>query len=288
MLLAVTVRVLPPPRVSTPVPSAVTVAPPSTRVVGAVATKPPVNSMASLPSPRVSVPVLLNVVAPAMVLLLPVNDTEYPFAAVVRPVVMVVSPWNAMVPVVFVTVTVPALTVLAKVTPLLLVTVSVGAVTAPLKVIPAELAVSVSVVASTVLLNVVPPLLVTVSVPMSVPMAPETVTAPVVFKVRFDEVPAAVPVIAAREIGVAAPAPTVSVTPSESVASDSVICQVDVPPMVLVPVTVRGLPPLKSSPPVPSAVTVAPLSTRVVGAIASRPPVNSVVPPPPRVSVPVL
>jgi hypothetical protein len=71
--------------------------------------------------------------------------------------------------------------------------------------------------------NVVPPEFVTVSVPMSVPIAPLTVTAPVTLNVRFDAVPEAVPVMLERLTAPEPPVPSVSVTPSASVAAPSVI-----------------------------------------------------------------
>ena len=42
---------------------------------GLVATMPPVNAIVSEPFPKVSVPVLLKVVVPAMVFELPVRET---------------------------------------------------------------------------------------------------------------------------------------------------------------------------------------------------------------------
>ena len=74
VLSLVTVRGLPPPRLSSPAPSEVTVTPLSVRIAGAVAARPPVNSVVP-PPPNVSVPVLLNVVSPAIVLVLPVKLT---------------------------------------------------------------------------------------------------------------------------------------------------------------------------------------------------------------------
>ena len=68
--------------------------------------------------------------------------------------------------------------------------------------------VSVTVAASTVLPKVVPPELVTVMVPILVPTAPLTVIAPVVSNVRL-AVPLDGPVTVVRLIGVAAPAPKV-------------------------------------------------------------------------------
>ena len=61
------------------------------------------------------------------------------------------------------------------------------AVSEPLKVIVPVVAVKVTVVALTVELKVAPPELVMVMVPMLVPTAPLTVTAPVVLKVMLDE-----------------------------------------------------------------------------------------------------
>ena len=52
-----------------------------------------------------------------------------------------------------------------------------------------------TVAASTVLLNVVPPEFVMVIVPMSVPIAPNTVTCPTELIVMFDLAPLSVPVI---------------------------------------------------------------------------------------------
>ena len=67
----------------------------------------------------------------------------------------------------------------------------------------AELSLKVIVAALTVPENVVPPDRVTVTVPMSVPTAPLTVTAPVVFIVRLDAPLRAVPVTEPKEIGAA-------------------------------------------------------------------------------------
>ncbi|MFM7922212.1 MAG: hypothetical protein ACKPJJ_18460, partial [Planctomycetaceae bacterium] len=71
--------------------------------------------------------------------------------------------------------------------------------------------------------KVVPPEFVTVSVPMSVAIAPLTVTAPVTSKVTFDGVLRAVPVMLERLTAPEPPVPSVSVTPSASVAAPSVI-----------------------------------------------------------------
>jgi hypothetical protein len=54
---------------------------------------------------------------------------------------------------------------------------------------------------------------------MSVPIAPLTVTAPVTLNVRFDAVPEAVPVMLERLTAPEPPVPSVSVTPSASVAA---------------------------------------------------------------------
>ena len=62
------------PKVITPVPAAVTV-PFKLMLLGAVAITPPVNAIVSPPFPRVTVPVLEKVVAPAIVLLDPLNTT---------------------------------------------------------------------------------------------------------------------------------------------------------------------------------------------------------------------
>ena len=72
-------------------------------------------------------------------------------------------------------------------------------------------------------LKVIPPEFVTVSAPISVPIAPLTVTTSVVLKVIFEGLLPATPVMEARVIGVAAPVPSVKVTPSLSVTAPSVI-----------------------------------------------------------------
>ena len=89
--------------------------------------------------------------------------------------------------------------------------------------------------------KVVPPLLVIVRVPMSVPTVPVTLTGAAVLSVRLDAVPPAVPDTVARSIGVAAPAPTVSVVLSARVAGPRRIAPMEVPPTVDVPVTFRGV-----------------------------------------------
>ena len=62
------------PKLITPVPAAVIV-PLIIFELGAVAVTPPVNAVVSPPFPRVTVPVLEKVVAPAIVLLDPLNTT---------------------------------------------------------------------------------------------------------------------------------------------------------------------------------------------------------------------
>ena len=165
----------------------------------------------------------------------------------------------------------------------------VVAVRAPWKAIVPEVSVSVTVAASTVLPKVVPPDWVISTVPISVPTAPLTVTAPVVLMVRLEDTPPAVPVTAARLIGVAAPVPTVSVVLSAIVAVPMVIWPVEVPPTVELPPTATPVP---ASPrvmtPVPAAVTL-PLRLMLEGAVATTPPVKFRVSPLlPRVTVPVL
>ena len=76
--------------------------------------------------------------------------------------------------------------------------------------------------AATVPENVVPPELVTVTVPTSVPTAPLADTAPVVLSVRFDAAPPKLPLTLDRLTGLAAPVPTVKVTPSTRVTGPSV------------------------------------------------------------------
>ncbi len=124
---------------------------------------------------------------------------------------------------------------------------------------------------------------------MSVPTAPLTVTAPVVLIVRLDAAPRAVPVTELRLIGVALPAPTVSVAPSASVAAPSVICPVEAPPIVELPPTATPVLPSPSViTPVPAAVTL-PFTLMAEGAVATTPPVKAVASPPlPSVTEPVL
>ena len=62
-----------------------------------------------------------------------------------------------------------------------------------------------------------------VIVPMSVPIAPDTVTAPIVLIVKLETEPPATPETVVMLIGVAAPAPTVSVFASEIVIAPKVI-----------------------------------------------------------------
>ena len=66
-------NVLPPPKFITPVPEACIVAVVIVLVVGAVAITPPVNAV--VPPLSVKVPVFEKVVAPAIELELPVNET---------------------------------------------------------------------------------------------------------------------------------------------------------------------------------------------------------------------
>ena len=70
---------------------------------------------------------------------------------------------------------------------------NVVAVSAPLKAIVPVVLLRVTVVAATVLEKVVPPELVMVRVPISVPTAPLTETAPAELMVRLDDVPLGVP-----------------------------------------------------------------------------------------------
>ena len=153
-------------------------------VVLAVLVKPLVKLKVSPPSPKVTPFVLLKVVAAVMVFgPEPVKLTAYPAAAVVK-LFRVTFPPKLMVPVV-------------------LVKIAVFAFTAPLKIVP--------------------PLLVTVSVfKACVPIAPLTVTAPVVLKIKF-EVPTVAPVTVLKLIGFAVPAPSVKVLPSAMVVAPKVI-----------------------------------------------------------------
>lgn len=149
--------------------------------------------------------------------------------------------------------------------------------------------VRVTVVAPTVPLKVVPPELVIVTVPMSVPMLPPIVTAPVVLMVRFEALPLAVPVTEERLMALAMPVPIVKVAPSARVAAPKVMLPVEAPPTVELPPIVT---PVLLSPkvitPVPAAVTV-PLTVMALGAVATIPPVKFIVSEPlPKVTVPVL
>ena len=102
----------------------------------------------------------------------------------------------------------------------------------------------------------------------------------VVLIVKFGAPPE--PLTVPKVIGVAAPAPTVNVVPVAKVAFPKVICPVDVPPIVDVPV-IETVP--KFITPVPAALTV-PLIVLELGDVAVTPPVNAFVPT--KVSVPVL
>ena len=159
-------------------------------------------------------------------------------------------------------------------------------VNAPLKRIFPVVFVSVTVFALTAPEKVAPPELVKVTVPMSVPIAPDTETAPVVFKVKFDALPAAVPVTELKLIGAATPVPTVNVVPSAKVAAPKVICPVEDPPTVELAVTLIGV--LRLITPVPAAETV-PAKLILEGAVAITPPVKAElsVASLPKVSVPV-
>ncbi len=110
------------PRVMTPVPAAVTV-PFTVIALGAVAVTPPVKLMVSEPLPNAKVPVFAKVVAPAMVLVVPLIATLYALPAeTVMPVVRVKSPLK-------VTAVDATLSVIVK----------DPAATGPLKVVPPEL-----------------------------------------------------------------------------------------------------------------------------------------------------
>ena len=158
--------------------------------------------------------------------------------------------------------------------------VKVGDVRLPLKaIVPVVSVRATAVPTNTLPLKVVPPEFVTVRFFMLLvtsPIAPLTVAAPVVFKVRLEELSVVVLLIEARLIGVAAPAPTVSVEASAIVASVKVICPVDVPPIVVLPVTLMGAPRLMT--PVPAADTV-PSTLIADGAVAMTPPVKARVTP---------
>ena len=62
-----------------------------------------------------------------------------------------------------------------------------------------------------------------VNVPMSVPIAPEAVTAPVVLIVMLEDVPPAVPETLLKLIAFEMPVPKVNVTPSTKVVAPKVI-----------------------------------------------------------------
>ena len=80
-----------------------------------------------------------------------------------------------------------------------------------------------TVAALTAPVNVVPPELVIVKVPMSVPIAPEAVTAPVVLIVMLEAEPLAVPETLDKLITFAIPVPNVKVTSSTKVVAPKVI-----------------------------------------------------------------
>ena len=85
---------------------------------------------------------------------------------------------------------------------------------AKVTVLPAVLLSTAIDAALTMPLNVAPPELFTVIVPISVPMAPLTSTAPEVLKARFEDAPPETPLIAPVVIVDVLPAPSVSVFPS--------------------------------------------------------------------------
>ena len=240
------------PKVITPVPAAVTV-PFTVIALGAVATTPPVKLIVSEPLPRAKVPVFAKVVAPAMVLVVPLMATLKAFAPAL------------------------AFTDMPEVT-----------VRLSLKLIVVVLVASVKTTVATLIAppKVVPPELVMVKVPISVPMAPPTVTAPVVLIVRLEAVPLAVPVTVDKLIAFAIPVPIVKVAPSAKVAAPKVMLPVEVPPTVVLAVTATGAPKFRT--PVPAAVIV-PAKLIPLGAVAVKPPVNAKVPPlVPNVRAPVL
>ena len=78
-------------------------------------------------------------------------------------------------------------------------------------------------------------------------------------------------------MGVAAPAPTVSVNPLLMVALPSVIAPVDAPPTVAFAITVTGVVPRLIAP-VPNA-EIVPAIDLLLGAVAANPPINVLVPP---------
>ena len=152
----------------------------------------------------------------------------------------------------------------------------------------AWVSVIVKVAALTVLANVVPFELVSVIVPISVPTAPLTLMTPVVFNVKFDTVPLAVPVTAPKLIAFAIPVPTVNVTLSANVASAKVMVPVEPPPTVAFAVTaIAVLPKLMALVPLAAIV---PAIDLLLGAVAVTPPVNVSVSDAsfPKVTVPVL
>ena len=100
--------------------------------------------------------------------------------------------------------------------------------------------VSATVAALTVLWKSIPPELVTVTVPMSVPTAPETVTVPATLKVTFDAVPDAVPLMLVAETVPFPPVPSIRVTPSASVMA-AMVRAADPAFSVELPVKVAGL-----------------------------------------------
>ncbi len=114
------------------------------------------------------------------------------------------------------------------------------------------------------------------TLPISVPITP-TLAAPVVLIARFDTVPPATPDIDPKVMAFAIPVPTVSVNPLLMVALPSVISPVDAPPTVAFAVTVTGVVPRLITP-VPKA-EIVPAIDLLLGAVATKPPVNVLVPP---------
>lgn len=160
------------------------------------------------------------------------------------------------------------------------------AVKGPLKVIAPVVSVSTTVLALTAPLKVAPPELAIVRVPISVPMVPDTVSAPIVLIVRFEGVPPVVPAIDERLIALAIPVPRVSVTPSASVVAPKVMVPVELPPRVVSAETLTGLVPKLIT---PLEAAIVPAKVLVLGAVAVNPLLIVNVPPDdPNARVPVL
>jgi hypothetical protein len=146
---------------------------------------------------------------------------------------------------------------LKAIVPVVLVSATVPALTAPVKAVPPEL----------VIVKVLRPI-------EEVPTVPLTLILPVVFNVRLDKLVVAPPVTELKLIGAAVPVPIVNVLLLTIFVAPKVICPVEVPPTVVLAVTLIGE--LRLITPVPAA-DIVPAIFTCEAAVAVIPPVNAFV-----------